>query len=230
QIWRCYHVWGQSYRTISVPLILLITECGLSFATMVFSNEFTETTSEANVILYNNISNALVFVSLGTTVITTFLIGYRIHSVARLDGSPSKRLFNHIVIMIVESAAAYSLALLLEVIFSFVPSTPVPGSTMREAGYYIQSVLIIVPKQGIAPTILVARIATNDNHTVASSTTTHISGVQFVSQQGSRSGRSANATGGHIHVAFRTDDAEPTPAIEVKRESSVDAPFGNNQV
>ncbi|PPQ79585.1 hypothetical protein CVT25_003468 [Psilocybe cyanescens] len=82
----------------------------------------------------------------------------------------------------------------------------------------------------MAPTILVARIATNDNHTITSSTIIHISGLQFESQQGNGSGRSRNATGEDINTSVHADDADPTPVIEVKRESSADATFEDNQV
>ncbi|PPQ88849.1 hypothetical protein CVT25_010398 [Psilocybe cyanescens] len=132
--------------------------------------------------------------------------------------------------MIVESAAAYALVLLVYSINPFVPSFSVFGSPMREADYYIGAIVPIVAKQGMAPTILVSRIATTDNHTVASSTIAHVSGLQSGSQQGSGSGRSGNATGRDVNTSVRADSVEPTPAIEVKMFSAVDIPFGENQV
>ncbi|PPQ89913.1 hypothetical protein CVT25_009453 [Psilocybe cyanescens] len=132
--------------------------------------------------------------------------------------------------MIIESAAAYSLILLLDAITIVVPLSAVLGSPMHEAGNYIEQIIIVVAKQGMAPTILVARIATNDNHTVTSSTITHISGLKFVSQQGSGPGRNGNTTGGGVSVTIQADDAELTPVIEVKREASTGATSGNNQV
>ncbi|PPQ94507.1 hypothetical protein CVT25_014161 [Psilocybe cyanescens] len=150
---------------------------------------------EARAILGNNITSALTFVSLGTTVITTFFIGYRIYSATRLNGSPS-RLFNRTVAMIIESAAAYSLVLLLDAIIFVLPSFNVVGSSLNEANSYVGGIVIVVTNQGMAPTFLVARIALTDpNSTVESAIITHISGSQFGSQQGSGSGRSGNATG-----------------------------------
>ncbi|PPQ79228.1 hypothetical protein CVT25_002831 [Psilocybe cyanescens] len=215
QIWRCYHVWGQFFWAISAPLILLIVECGLFVTTTVLNVKFSEITSEANTILFNNITSALTLVSLGTTAITTFLIVYRIYSASRLNVSSSKRLFNRIVVIMIESAAAYTLVLFLETIIVVVPSF-----NNSEVSYYVQAVLSVVANQGMAPTVLVARIATNDNNTIESSTITHISGLQFGSQQGRGSGRSVNATGGDINASVHADDADLSLMIEEKRKSS----------
>ncbi|PPQ87547.1 hypothetical protein CVT25_008472 [Psilocybe cyanescens] len=229
-IWRCYHVWGQSFRAILAPLILLVVEFGLFLATIVLKAKLGEINIPVHAILFNNIRSALIFVSLGTTAITTFLIVYRIYSASRLNALPSKRLFNRIVVMIIESAAAYTLLLAFETITVIVPSFNNVGSTWSEVSYYVQAVLSVVANQGMAPTILVARIATNDNHTIASSTITHISGLQFGPHQGSGSGRSGNTTGGDINASVHADNADPSPMIEVKMESNADAPFGDNQV
>ncbi|PPQ74132.1 hypothetical protein CVT25_003590 [Psilocybe cyanescens] len=231
-IWRCYHVWGQSFRVISAPLILLVAECGLFVATTVLNMKFNQITSDENVKLFNNISSALTFVSLGTTVITTFLIGYRIYSASRSNRSPSKRLFNHIVVMIIESAAAYSLALLFDAIVFVFLSNDMVGSTLDVAEHYVQTVVIVVAKKGVSPTILVARIALTDtNSTDASATLTHISGeLQFGSQQGSGRRHSQNTTEGEVNGCVQADDAEPTPVIEVKRESNMDGMFRVEQV
>ncbi|PPQ94336.1 hypothetical protein CVT25_000295 [Psilocybe cyanescens] len=204
---------------------------GLLVATTILSVKFGELTSDANAILGNNISSALTFVSLGTTVITTFFIGYRIHSVSQLDGSRSNGLFNHIVVIIIESAAAYSLVLLLEAIDIVFPSFSVIGSPLSEADYYIQVILNFVANQVMAPTVLVARIALTDtNSTDASATLTYISSnFQFGSQQGSVSGHSLNTTG-EVSASVRVDDAGPIPVTEVKRVFSADDTSGGNQV
>ncbi|PPQ83556.1 LOW QUALITY PROTEIN: hypothetical protein CVT25_006792 [Psilocybe cyanescens] len=228
-VWRCYHVWGESFLAISAPLILLVAEFGLFVVTMVLDVKFGPLTSDANANLGDNIISALTLVSLGTTMITTFIIGYRIHSVSQMHGSPSRKLFNHIVTMIIESAAVYSLVLLLESIMIFVPSTDVPGSLLSEAQYYLETILTVISNQGMAPTILVARIATNNNPTVVSSTITHISGLQFGSQQGSGSSGSGNITRENVNTSVHTDNVDPAPVIKVMRESSAHGIFGEKQ-
>ncbi|PPQ91124.1 hypothetical protein CVT25_013262 [Psilocybe cyanescens] len=193
-IWRCYHVWGRSFRVISVLLILLLAEFGLFVTATILEGLSHRLTSGANTsaALFNSLTSALVFVSLATTVTTSLLIGYRIYSVARLNGQPSKRLFKHIVVLVIESAAVYSFVLLLDAVFAVIPSFNLVGSPLYQAGYFVDAVLIVVP--GMAPTVLVARIAvTNSNYTVEP-TITHISNLHFESQQGSMRGRSANVT------------------------------------
>lgn len=203
--------------------------------------------SSANAVLGNNISSALIFVSLGTTVLTTFLIGYKIHSTSRLNGPSSKKFFNRVVVLVVESAAAYSLVLFLNAIIAVVPSFLTLGSPLYEAEYYVDAVLIVVAvcsfyyssddpfsltyDQGMAPTILVARIAlTNPNNTVTSVPITDISGLQFNSEQSNDSGRSTNAIEGDVNASIQTNDAEPALVIEVKNQSSTDVMFSENQV
>ncbi|PPQ93632.1 hypothetical protein CVT25_000818 [Psilocybe cyanescens] len=229
-IWRCYHVWGQSFWAILAPLILLVAEFGLFVATTAFNAQFGWITSDANATLFNNISSALIFVSLGTTVIVTFIIGYRVHSTSRIHHLSSRRLYNHIVIIIIESAAAYSLVLLFEATLGVVPSSVVFGSPWSDAVYYVEVILTVV--SGMAPTVLVARIAlTDSNSTDASGARTQISGnLQFGSQQGSGSSHSGDTTGGDVDASVHADEAELTPVIEVKREFSADATSGDNQV
>ncbi|PPQ95064.1 hypothetical protein CVT25_002015 [Psilocybe cyanescens] len=130
--------------------------------------------------------------------------------------------------LIIESAAAYSMVLLLKSIIVVVPSTVVLGSPLRQVDYYMEGILIFV--SGIAPTVLVARIATNDKNSVASSTLTHISSdLQFGPQQGSGSGHSGNTTG-DVNTSVHADNSEPTAVIELQRESSVDAVSGDDKV
>ncbi|PPQ82444.1 hypothetical protein CVT25_007242, partial [Psilocybe cyanescens] len=143
-IWRCYHVWGQSFCAILAPFILLVAELGLIVATTFLDIKFCLITSEANTILYNNTTSALTFVSLGTTVIATFIIGYRIYSVSQRRDTSSRRLFNHIATIIIESAAAYSMVLLLDAIIYVVPSLNVLGSPLSQAEYYVGAILTVV--------------------------------------------------------------------------------------
>ncbi|PPQ94135.1 hypothetical protein CVT25_007891 [Psilocybe cyanescens] len=161
--------------------------------------------------------------------INTFSCGIRMHSASRIHGLQSGRVFNHIMTIIIESAAAYSLVLLLKAIIIVIPSFNVLGSPLSEADYYMEAIIPVVSIQGLAPTVLVARLALTDpNNVGVPATSTHISGLQFGSQQGSGSGHSGNTTGIDVGALDHTDDAEPTPFIELRRESSTDA--AENQV
>ncbi|PPQ72177.1 LOW QUALITY PROTEIN: hypothetical protein CVT25_008818 [Psilocybe cyanescens] len=214
-VWRCFNIWGRSFRVISVPLALLVAEfvlrikdspillmtylviAGLFCAVMILAGLSTNISTDPDPNLFNRAESALTFISLGSTVVSTFLIGYRIHfspsSNLNVSSSSLQRVFNHIWILIVESAAIYSLVLLLDAISIVVPSFGELGSPWAEAEYYIESVLI--PVAGMAPTILVARLAlTNTDSMIAGSTITRVSNLQFKSQIGSSS-LSANKFG-----------------------------------
>ncbi|PPQ92289.1 hypothetical protein CVT25_008899 [Psilocybe cyanescens] len=125
------------------------------------------------------------------------------------------------------------MVLLVYSINIIVPSFDVFGSPFSEADYYIEAIVTPVANQGMASTILVARIALTDaNSTDASDTLTHISSdLQFGSQQKSGSGCSGITTGGDINASsIQADKAEPTPVIGVKRKSNADGMFGEKQV
>ncbi|PPQ81461.1 hypothetical protein CVT25_013364 [Psilocybe cyanescens] len=131
-----------------------------------------------------------------------------------------------LILLVVEGA--YSLVLLLYAIDLVVPSFDVLGSPMAKAGYYIGEIVTVVAKQGMAPTILVSRIALTDPNSIdTSATLTHVSGgLEFGSHQCSGSGRGGNATG-DCNTSVQADDAKPTPVIEVKRESRAGAQSGS---
>lgn len=97
-----------------------------------------QASTEALSLLYNNIVTSVILVSLGTTVITTTLIGYRIHTVSRLRGTMSKNTFHHIVVMIIESAAVYSVILVIYAVFAVVPSFDTLDKPEFYAGDYIE--------------------------------------------------------------------------------------------
>lgn len=121
---------------------------GLFCAVMILAGLSTNISTDPDPNLFNRAESALTFISLGSTVVSTFLIGYRIHfspsSNLNVSSSSLQRVFNHIWILIVESAAIYSLVLLLDAISIVVPSFGELGSPWAEAEYYIESVLIPV--------------------------------------------------------------------------------------
>ncbi|PPQ88319.1 hypothetical protein CVT25_012438 [Psilocybe cyanescens] len=242
-IWRCYHIWGQSLRIILVPVALFIAESCLFIAAIALAGANGQLTSDVNAKLFNHISSASIFVSLGTTMITTFLIGYRIYSATRANGTPSRRLFHRIWVIVIESAAVYSLVLLVDAICYVNPLFIALRSPLAVVGYYMELVQIFVTvgslyhlahnlvsltqNQGMAPTILVARIAlTNPSNTVAP-TVTHISGLQFGSQHGS--GGSRDTTGGEMNVSVLADDVTPEE-VQMKRECTADGTIRDDQV
>ncbi|PPQ81329.1 hypothetical protein CVT25_015085 [Psilocybe cyanescens] len=115
----------------------------LFLAQRVFTVLNNRQTTPARATLFNNITRAFGFVSLGTTAITTLLIGYKIHSTYRFHDRHFKRLFNHLVIVFIESSAAYSLVLVIDAINVAVPLSQSLGSTLSQMQYYVDAILAI---------------------------------------------------------------------------------------
>lgn len=111
---------------------------------MILQIKFTQISNNANNNLFNIVSSALVFVALVTTMLTTFLIGYRIHSSSRSNGLPAKRLFAHIVTLVVESSAIYSILLLAYAILIEDPAASRLESRAADAEFYVQTILVVV--------------------------------------------------------------------------------------
>lgn len=116
---------------------------------MVLNTIYSSVASHAHAALANAISTALVFMSLGTTVSATFLIGYRIHTTSQTNIFRSKRAYNRIVATIIESSAAYSLMLLLYAMTSVIPPFYTISSPLTEVGYYLAVLLLMTAVRSI---------------------------------------------------------------------------------
>lgn len=94
---------------------------------------------------FANFISAYVILSFATTVLSTILIGYRIHiNVTPINGSRRRDGINHFMRMVLESAAIYSVMLLslsISTIFPLLADSRSPGPT---AQYHIHRVAIIV--------------------------------------------------------------------------------------
>ncbi|PPQ84447.1 hypothetical protein CVT25_012547 [Psilocybe cyanescens] len=169
-IWRCYHVWGRSKRVILVPSVLLLTEIVFVFTVTVLSFITRSITNSPLAAPPTTILNArVVFFSLANTIIASSLIGYKIYSASHAnDALPAGR-FTYVLKILFESAAAYSITILVFAINQVLPATRHVGSPWSDMGYYLNAIVITV--SGIAPTVLVARTALTspddaDGHTI----------------------------------------------------------------
>lgn len=93
---------------------------------------------------YDAIISALAFVSLGTTILVTSLIGFKIYSITHMTGRTYTHYFQHVVAIFLESAAAYSLVLLVYAITMADPAFSDMGSGKFLVGYYLQNILNFV--------------------------------------------------------------------------------------
>ena len=140
KIWRCFYVWNRSLLAISLPSFFLVAEIGeilfertrrpnlwiwfllQGISTswiIIFSLPFKLAPSGEGTIL-NILFASGNFLSLSCTISSTLLIVYQIHNSFSHQGNHSKRRFLHIVDVLVQSAAVYSLALLVSAIATVV--------------------------------------------------------------------------------------------------------------
>lgn len=68
----------------------------------------------------NDMLAAAFFISFATTLVTTVLIAYRIHSVSQNQGASSRR-FKHIIDIVVQSGAVYALSQFVAAVAGVVP-------------------------------------------------------------------------------------------------------------
>ncbi|PPQ89898.1 hypothetical protein CVT25_004841 [Psilocybe cyanescens] len=214
-IWRCYHVWGKSRRVLAVLLVFMLAEVGLFVAVVTFTVLLNSLVREEEANLANHIRSAQIFISLTTTIITTVLLAYKIHTASSRVISRSKGVFRHAAVVLVESAAAYSFVILIYAVFGVIPSTNFVGSANYNTTDYMGMVVNIVG--GVAPTILVARIVLTDPKDTVAPTITHISGIHFQSEHGTNQGTSADGgdvivdvTVSEIYNAVRQDEEKQT--------------------
>ena len=144
KIWRCYNVWRCSVAPILLSSFLVACEGGMSclvclgwqlqltrslcvevvFVVMVVivSNDHLDPSPTQSEHL-NALVGTIFLLSAATTLVTTVLIAYRIHSFCKqdlLDGSLTQ--FKHIVDIVIQSAVAYSAATAAFAIVSIIPN------------------------------------------------------------------------------------------------------------
>ncbi|KAF9471542.1 hypothetical protein BDN70DRAFT_938870 [Pholiota conissans] len=108
-IWRCFNVWGHSIRVVSIPIFLTITEAVLMFTGAIAVATLPPSANSLKIQMIS-VTSAGVLMSACTTIITTVLITFRIHSFLRLQDVSSRK-FWHIIDIVVQSGAVYSLSL-----------------------------------------------------------------------------------------------------------------------
>uniref|UniRef100_A0A8H7XPS6 Uncharacterized protein n=1 Tax=Psilocybe cubensis TaxID=181762 RepID=A0A8H7XPS6_PSICU len=175
-IWRCFHVWGRSRRILTALLVCLFIETALFAGEISISLVSRKLPSVLEVVSANDMQSAQALISFATTIISTFLIAYKIHKLSTPSSSSSRNLFKHIVMILVESAAVYSLSILVFAIFNLIPATDNLHYSLSYAKLCTQVIVTVIG--GMAPTILVARVALPRSDGSFASTISHISGIE----------------------------------------------------
>ncbi|KAK0221109.1 hypothetical protein EDD85DRAFT_1028369 [Armillaria nabsnona] len=148
-IWRCWIVWGRSWRVVLVPIIcttLAIASRGIVAYYSAFGP--VENIPPKALYLENIVNWAILYSSLILTTLLwcTILIIYRILSVASAAGRIG--VYQRLIEMLVESALLYSAVIVVLLVFEVRNET---------SGAYVEEVAIAI--RAIAPTILVGRVA-----------------------------------------------------------------------
>ncbi|KAG7441745.1 uncharacterized protein BT62DRAFT_997020 [Guyanagaster necrorhizus] len=153
-IWRCWTVWGQRWLIVLLPTLCTIVATG--HGTTLYDPYATW------VILYLSLV-------LATNILCTLLIIYRIITVVRADrGGTGIKTYRGAIEILVESAFLYSFALLLYVIF-------VARETLT--AQYLDTLAAVV--RGIAPTLVVGRVAAGQARPDDSWSTSVASSLRF---------------------------------------------------
>ncbi|PBK79899.1 hypothetical protein ARMGADRAFT_1172171 [Armillaria gallica] len=159
-IWCCWIVGGRRWPVVLLPILSLISAIGkvstsstlLVYPTFYLVSKVFEVYHEYFTAPHANVCQIL-YISfvLATTLSCTLLIIYRILTVtvARRGAEGRLRVFHHFIEVLVESSALYSICLILDLAF-----------TIRDDswGEFYSDVIATIAK-GIAPTLIVGRVA-----------------------------------------------------------------------
>ncbi|KAF9477079.1 hypothetical protein BDN70DRAFT_934500 [Pholiota conissans] len=203
-IWRCFNIWNHSFRVISVPVVLMVTETGelpinLGFYGVRLQN------------IFNRVLAAGIVIAGCTTILTTALITYRIHSFLEHQ-EKSRKKFQNIIDIIIQSGALSSISFLMLGV-AVILDTNTDGLNVRIYNFYNWTTSFVFPLAGISSTIMIARVATLADESDPT-TSIHLTGIQFQSPSATHTG-----TGTQISVQFPTH--KESPRISVREADQV---------
>ncbi|KAK1220214.1 hypothetical protein PQX77_017034 [Marasmius sp. AFHP31] len=121
-VWRCYHVWGRNRLVSAIPVLLIIGSAVCGFGqSYIFA--VAKHIHSAFVVDLERWNGSLFILSLVTNVVVTSLIALRIWYLGR-QFSHSRTFVNYqrILVLIIESGAIYSSALIVEITLYFLGS------------------------------------------------------------------------------------------------------------
>ena len=209
----------------SAVIVSLTPFAGIDLAVIVIAPVAHFQPSPSQTHTLNALIGSSLFVTSAATITSTLLIAYRIHATSKHNVLKSSRSrFNHIVEILAESAAAYAVASLALAIESIIPQTsssnnlvvlvcnayltPLYGFIAVRNFLFSEICLPVTHDvyQGVAPTIMVARVALAPDKVNDISAISHISGLHF------QSTALTSTQGGHDHESLPdqvySDDSE----------------------
>lgn len=165
-IWRCWVIWGGRWFIVIVPILLLIVEAVIkSFQIYHLLHDVIQ---DYDLSKYGSTSWTTMYLSLvlATTLMCTLLIMYRILSVRGIK--VGLRTYRGVVEVIVESAALYSIALIIYISLA---------ARNELSGGYVDVITSSI--KGIAPTLLVGRVAAGHSRPNDTWKESHLSSLHF---------------------------------------------------
>ncbi|KAF9552528.1 hypothetical protein CPC08DRAFT_714555 [Agrocybe pediades] len=164
-VWRCFHACGRSIRRSLLPMVLLIVETALIVSALAYNglistNPNFDTTQASGIA---NRLNAAVLISVATTsLVSTAVICLRIRPHTS-HSSPSKKHYQTIINILIESSALYTIIALFMAILSFANTGSVDSSlTVILITEYVGAISQIV--SGLAPTLMIAALVVSSSH------------------------------------------------------------------
>ncbi|PBK63205.1 hypothetical protein ARMSODRAFT_546261 [Armillaria solidipes] len=138
-------VWGKRWPIVVLPIVFLIS--GIVFKAIVIYEQSVDPVADASNDLLYTLYVAFI---IATTLWCTLMIVFRILSVGRASNGSGRpfRVYRHVIEILVESSALYAISLLLDIVLVVRQNT---------ANYYTDVVAAFT--RGVAPTLLIGRVA-----------------------------------------------------------------------
>ncbi|KAF9477077.1 hypothetical protein BDN70DRAFT_934497 [Pholiota conissans] len=163
-IWRCFNIWDRSIRMITIPMLLTIVEAALMLSASI-GVLIVPSTETSRLSSLNKAFSAGIIIAGCTTLISTALIAYRIHSFLKHQDILTKK-FSHIMDIIIQSGALYSASILVLGVATVLNSSIVEGHpTVLLITFNFWANSIAFPLAGIATNVMVARVTTLSDST-----------------------------------------------------------------
>ncbi|KAK0196981.1 hypothetical protein F5146DRAFT_1013617 [Armillaria mellea] len=149
-IWRCWIVWGRRWLIVLIPILCTITSATIkSIQTYHGLRDLVDNVSQSSAQGTSiDLTTVYIAMALATTLLCTVLIVYRIVSVSGAEYASGIRTYRGAIEVVVESAALFSVSLIIYV--ALVAHNSV-------ADDYLD--VIAAAFRGIAPTLIVGRVA-----------------------------------------------------------------------
>ncbi|KAK0221208.1 hypothetical protein EDD85DRAFT_941590 [Armillaria nabsnona] len=198
-IWRCWIVWGRSWRVVLVPIACTAMATASRGIVTYYSTFGPIKSLPPQAIYLENIVNWAVLYSsliLATLLWCTILIVYRILRVGGTAGTMG--VYRRVIEMLVESALLYSAVIVILLVFEV---------RNQGAAAYVEEFAIAI--RGIAPTILVGRVAAGHARPDDSwSENTTSSSLRFRSNSSSQNDSEISVVSGWATSSHATPDLE----------------------